>query len=228
MRPDADNPPDREPDYDEQLAERGRVLVAAAVADVRAPMSLRESIEAQRTRTAPARRRRRLALGSVLAGATALAIAVALLVSPGGTPGGPSVVEAAALGTQRATAPAPSRDSANPHVLLASEAGIRFPSWDEIDWPAKGARRDKLDGRDTTTVFYRTAKGAPVSYTIVDGEPLDPPDGGATTHLAGTDVHQVKRDGRWIVTWERDGHTCILTAPAAVSVDDLVGLTAWR
>jgi hypothetical protein len=228
MRSDADTPHDPEQDYDPDLAERGRALVAAAVADVRAPMSLRESLEAQRTRTAPARRRRRLALGSAMAGVAALAVVFALLVAPGGTPGGPSVVEAAALSGRAATAPAPARDSGDPHVLMASEGGIAFPAWDEIDWPAKGVRHDKLGGRDTTTVFYRTAKGATVAYTIVGGKPLDPPDGATTTELGGTEVRQLRRGGRWIVTWEREGHTCILTAPAAVSVDSLVGLTAWR
>jgi hypothetical protein len=150
-----------------------------------------------------------------------------VLVAPGGTPGGPSVVEAAGLGARPATAPAPARDNRDPHALMASEAGISFPSWDEIDWPAKGVRRDRIEGRDATTVFYTTAKGAPVAYTIVDGKALAKPEGAKETHLAGTDVYTLRRGGRWIVSWERDGHTCILSAPTKVSVDNLVGLTAW-
>ncbi|HMI69209.1 MAG TPA: hypothetical protein VK510_04375, partial [Solirubrobacteraceae bacterium] len=47
---------------DEQLAERGRALIAAAVAETQAPLALRERIEADRERAvargAGARRRR--------------------------------------------------------------------------------------------------------------------------------------------------------------------------
>jgi hypothetical protein len=221
--PEADLDPAREA----ELAERGRAMIAAAVADVQAPMSLRESLEGQRARTAPARRRRRFALGGLVASAAALALVLAVLVAPGGTPGGPTVVEAAGLGARPATAPAPPRDGSDPHALMASEAGINFPAWDEIDWPAKGVRRDTIEGRDATTVFYATAKGAPVSYTIVDGDPLEKPDGAKETKVGATNVYTLQRDGRWIVSWEREGHTCILSAPAKVPVDSLVGLTTW-
>ncbi|MBI5106882.1 MAG: hypothetical protein HZB46_18195 [Solirubrobacterales bacterium] len=226
MRADDDIPGD--PDLeDDHLAERGRALVAAAVADVRAPLPLRERLEHQRTATAPARRRRRAALGALLAGGTAMVLALALLVLPGGTPGAPSVVEAARLGVKPPEEGAPARDSANPRLLLAEEAGIRFPAWQAFDWNPTGKREDELDGRDVTTVFYKTAKGAPVAYSIVDGDALDRPSG-TTKDVEGVDV-TYRRDGdRWLVTWERDGHTCIITAPAKVPLDKLLELPGWE
>jgi hypothetical protein len=224
-------PPDPDTDFDpareDELAERGRALVAAAVSDVHAPHALRERLEAQRARRAPARRRRLLLVGALASAMVAVVLATALLVAPGGTPGGPTVVEAAALGTRPATAAAPASDRANPRTLQASEAGIRFPSWQDIDWPTTGARRDELGGRSMTTVFYNTGDGAPVAYTIVAGKALAPPKGATTTQLGGTEVRRLQRNGRWIVTWERNGHTCILSAPRSVPVDSLVGLTTW-
>jgi hypothetical protein len=209
-----------DPAREDGLAERGQVLVAAALQQTSAPLALRERIEAQRTRTAPARRRRRAALGALAAGGAALALAIVLLVAPGGAPGSPSLSQAAALGARAAQQSAPGRDAANRHLLLISEGGIRFPAWNVLAWPACGVRRDRLGGRDTTTVFYRTPAGAPIAYTIVDGPPLH-----------GTDAKRVRtiRSGsRTAVVWQRAGHTCILTAPASFPVDQLTALTDWR
>jgi hypothetical protein len=210
-----------DPAREDELAERGAALVAAAARspEAQAPLALRERIEGQRVRRAPARRRRRAALAAVAGGAAALALAIALLAAPGGTPGGPSLSEAAALGIRPAQAAAPAHDSANRRLLLASEGGIRFPAWDELKWPASGTRQDKLGGRDATTVFYRSAAG-PVSYTIVDGPPLK--------GTGEDEVHTMRVGGRNAVVWERAGHTCIITAPAGVPAGKLARLTTWE
>jgi len=209
-----------DPAREDELAERGRLVVAAAVAETEAPLALRERIESRRQRSAPARRRRRSALAALAGGALALVVAITLLAAPGGTPGGPSLTEAATLGTRAPQAAAPARDSANRRRLLISEGGIRFPAWDEFQWPASGVRHDRIGGRDATTVFYRTLKKSTVAYTIVDGKPLK-----------GTDPDEVRtlRDGgRNVIVWERDGHTCILSAPGSVPADRLAALTSWE
>jgi hypothetical protein len=210
-----------EPAREDELAERGAALVAAAMRspEAQAPMALRERVEAQRVQRAPARRRRRAALAAVAGGAAALALAIGLLAAPSGTPGGPSLSQAAALGIRPAQSAAPAHDAANRRLLLASEGGIRFPAWDEISWPASGVRQDKVGGRDATTVFYHSAAG-PVAYTIVDGAPLN-----------GTrkdEVRTMRFDGRTAVVWERDGHTCIITAPSGIPAEKLQGLTSWE
>jgi hypothetical protein len=217
VRTEPDIPID--PAREDELAERGAALIAAAVGRTEAPMALRERVTSQRVRSNPARRRRRAALAAVAGGAAALVLAIAVLVAPSGTPGGPSLSEAAALGARQAQAAAPARDAANRRLLLVSEGGIRFPSWDDLSWPASGLREDRLHGRHTTTVFYRAPAGR-VSYTIVDGAPLK------GTRKDG--VRTMRVGGRTAVVWQRDGHTCIITAPTAVPTDQLTGLTGWQ
>src|SRR5690348_8581263 len=82
---------------DERQAERGRAMIAAAVAQTQAPLALRERIEAQRRETAgPARRR--WAFGGSLAGAAAAAVAAIVLATGGGV-AEPTVAQAAQLAT---------------------------------------------------------------------------------------------------------------------------------
>jgi hypothetical protein len=93
-------PHDPHPTEDE-LAERGRSLVAETVAGVRAPHALRERLEADRLRGGG--RGRRLAVPA--AGLAVLtAVLVAVLVLSGEQPGGPSFAEAAALTSKPAVA----------------------------------------------------------------------------------------------------------------------------
>jgi hypothetical protein len=209
---------------DEAQAERGRVLVQAAVAQTRAPLSLRERIESDRKRARPARRR--WALGGSLIGAVG-ALALALVLATGGGGGGLSVSEAAAFATRGPAAPAPAVDSAHPGLLRRSVGGVTYPSWqDEFPWKASGARVDKSGDRRAVTVFYDNPAGERIGYTIVDGSALDEPSGSS---MQQDDEHYValRRGDRTIVTWRRGGHTCILSGPAKISTDNLVALAAW-
>jgi hypothetical protein len=210
-----------------QLAERGRRLVAGAIADVRAPEALRARVEGQRRDAAPARRRRRLVLGGALAGATALALAIVLLVAPGGTPGAPTVVEAARLGALPAQAPPPPRARGAPRELAVREGGIAFPAWQEFGWAPTGVRRDRVHGRNVTTVLYRTRSGAPVSYSVVAGRALLPLGEAQPRGPYGVAVVTRRLGDRWVVAWERNGHTCIITASLAVPLDRIAALTSW-
>ena len=59
-----------------------------------------------------------------------------------------------------------------------------------------------------------------VHYTVLYGAPIDVPEG-RTVNLAG-EPYTVLRDGRTaIVTWRRDGHTCVL-ASRMVGTDELL------
>lgn len=211
------------------LAERGRAYVAAAVAETHAPLALRERLEADRRRTAPARRRRRLSLGGAAASVAALALVAVVLVLPSGSPGAPSVVEAAALASAAPSGTAPGVDPSSPALLRAEHEGVRFPAWDEkFDWEAVGERSEELDGRPTRTVFYRNAKGAVAGYTIVGGDPLDAPGDAQEAVVEGTRLLSFERDGRHVVTWERGGHTCVFSAPDTVALEKVRELAAWR
>ena len=105
-------------------------------------------------------------------------------------------------------------------------AGLPFPYWeDRFGWRATGFRRDDVGGRGATTIVYRRA-GARIAYTIVAGDALRTGAATRRTVLRGTAVRAFRRDGREVVTWQRRGHTCVLSG-AATSRDELLRLAAW-
>jgi len=210
------------------LYERERRAVAilhqARAAD-RAPARLRAAIEASRP-SPRLRARRRLTFGVSLAGALAvIALAVALIV-PAGTPGAPSVSQAAGLAVRGAVGAAPALDPSDPRARLNVGFGeLYFPNWtDSFGWRAVGERTDKINGRRAITVFY-SWKGHRIAYTIVDAPALAVPNA-PVTRIAGTEYRTLRLDGRLVVTWRRDDHTCVLsgtTVPGPV----LRQLAAW-
>jgi hypothetical protein len=213
---------------DEELAERGRALIAAAVAETAAPLALRERIEADRARAAkPARSRRLRAL--LPAGALVAAAVVAVVLVVGGGSGAPSVLATASLATGGPVLPAPAEDTSNGAVLKASMQGVPFPYWgDSFQWEAVGARDDKIKDRKAKTVFYDNPKGARAAYTILGGDTIDAPSGAYEKDMNGVKLFTTTDKGRRIVTWTRNGHTCVLSAPLAVPEDKLLALAAWK
>jgi hypothetical protein len=191
-----------------------------SAAAITAPSSLRERVDAAPAARASTRRRRALAPAVA---ALAVAALAAVLVLPSGAPGGPSVVEAAALGQRPAVEPAPRPAAAK--LLDRQAAGLPFPDWSQkFGWRATGARTDTLDGRRTTTVFY--AKGARrIAYTIVGGAALGEP-GGSDRVVEGTRVRLVRARQPALVTWQRGDHTCVLSGNA--DPETLRTLAAWK
>ncbi len=202
-----------------------RMLHEARASD-RAPAGLRARIEAQRPSNA-ARARRRLGYGGVLAGALAAAVLAAVLLLPGGTPLAPSLSQAAAVALRGPTAPPPAPDPDNPGVKLGAKIeGVYFPNWGhEFGWQAVGMRTDTIHGRNTTTVYYREHDET-LAYTIVGAPVLRRPPG-QTLWLNGTELRTLMLHGRLVVTWERDGRTCVLSA-TNVSPSELQKLAAWK
>ena len=214
------------------LTERKRAArdaIRAASAQMRAPAALRARIAAERGGGAAARpagsRWAGLRLG--LAGAAALAaIAVAAVVLVNG--GEPSVTETAEIASESPTQPAPGADPSEPTLLAASFEGLAYPDWArEFGWRAIGERDDELGGRDTHTVFYENDEGARIAYTIVAGEPLDPPQDAQPHTIDGVDLASFEANGAGAVTWLRDGHTCVL-AGEGVDEATLLKLAAWK
>jgi hypothetical protein len=213
---------------DEELAERGRALIAAAVAETMAPLALRERIEADRARAAKPARSRRLRALLPAGGLVAAAVVVAVLVMGGGA-GAPSVLATASLATGGPLLPAPAEDPSNDAVLKTSIEGVPFPYWgDSFQWEAVGARDDKIKDRQAKTVFYDNPKGARAAYTILGGDTIDAPSGAYEKDKNGVKLFITTDKGRRIVTWTRDGHTCVLSAPAAVPEEKLLQLAAWK
>lgn len=211
------------------LAREGKALISAAVADVRAPQSLREAIERDRERAAarpPFWRRHRLGLAAAGAAAAALA-AVVIALETGGNTTEPSLNKVSAAARLEPTKAAPEPVGGAPATLDARVGSLAFPDWEEsFGWKAVGRRDDTLSGRPVTTVFYRNPKGARLGYAVVSGDVLggNPPGRRVTRDRKTYHVAQV--DGRTIVTWNQQGHTCVIVAPSRVPQARLVELAA--
>jgi anti-sigma factor RsiW len=212
------------------LYERERRVVAIlheARANDRAPAALRARIDAARPSRAVRVRRRTIYGGSLAGALAAVALALALIL-PAGSPGGPSVSQAAALAVRGSVAPAPAPDPHAPKLQLRQAVGdLYFPDWTKrFGLRAVGMRTDRIGGRLAVTVYYQS-KGATLAYTIVGAPALATPNAEVRT-LDGTDVRTLTLGGRLVVTWQRDNHTCVLSSAARVPVDMLQHLAAWR
>jgi hypothetical protein len=210
----------RDPELAAALAEQQRAvsLIRGAAAEVEAPLALRERLERDRVRVrAPARRR--WVPSFALAGVAATLLAVVVALS-----GGPTVEDAAAFAAQPPAGPPPPQRG----VLLAERVdGLAFPAWAaKFGWRASGTRRGEVDGRAATTVYY-TKDGKTLAYTIVAGDALDGPGDARTVTVEGTPIDLFRADGRPAATWERRGHTCVLTG-RGVPDAKLAELAGWR
>ena len=216
---------------DDELAERGRALIAAAVAETTAPLPLRERIEADRARAGRqggAGRSRGLLGKLVPAGGLVAAAVVALVLVLGGS-SAPSVLATASLAARGPVLPAPAEDESNGAVLKSSMEGVPFPYWGgSFRWEAVGARDDKIEDRRAKTVFYANPKGARAAYTILGGDKVDAPSGASEKEMNGVKLFITTDKGRRIVTWTRNGHTCVLSAPVSVPEPKLLELAAWK
>jgi hypothetical protein len=221
--------------FDRQVPERHAGVVRALQSGPRAPERLHRHIEelmaeaGRRPAWLPTRRalpalRSRPALAAGIA--TVLAVALVVALSLGG-PGGTGVVQAAELSLRPATEAAPRESAQRPALLRRSFAGVTFPAWDdEFGWRATGARADEIDGRRTETVFYRHTHHR-IGYTVVSGEPIEPPAGAETLNVGGVELHRFRLGRQDVVTFERGGRTCVLSGNVH-DPDTLVKLAAWR
>jgi hypothetical protein len=167
-----------------------------------------EALEAPRQRP---RRRVRSFRPALAAGvATVLAAVVAVVTSLGGP--GASVSEAAQLSVLPSQRAAPLRDDANPRLLQRSFAGVTYPDWSRAvkHGRAVGERSDELDGRRTTTVFYRHTHHR-IGYTVIAGDAIEPPSDAERLTTNGVQMHRFKLGDLDVVTFERNGRTCVLS-----------------
>jgi hypothetical protein len=195
-------------------------------ADIGAPARLRAEIERRR---AGSRKRRGWARStrSALVAAAAAATAAAVLILPGALSGGLSVADAAAFAQRPATDPAPGGVPGTPQLLRAAVDGVPFPNYRaKFGWKPAGARHDDSSGHGATTVYYDKG-GRKIAYTIVSGDALGTPSQSRTTKRGGKEYRTFRDDGRTVVTWERSGHTCVLSAQS-VPAAELVTLADWR
>jgi hypothetical protein len=174
-----------------------------------------------RVDAAPARRTWSSPALVAVAGAALVAVVLALATMSGG---GPEVRELTAMSQQPATQPTPASNGA---LLERRFEGVAFPDWSaEFGWMADGARADTVSGRPVQTVFY-AHHGHRIAYSVVSGEPLEPPADAETLRVDGVDLHRFRDGPRTVVTFERNGHTCVL-AGHVIHPDTLVELASWQ
>lgn len=203
-----------------QLNDQRRAVAAVReLATERAPLALRLR------RRALARRSR--ALGLELAGGLA-ALVLVLGAIGGGGHGGLTVADAATIALRPATAPVSTPPDNHVTLPRLEAAGLPFPYWeDRFGWVATGVRSDDVRGRRLTTVFYRS-HGRQIAYTIVPGAALPAVTGARLTDVRGVVVDTfTDGGGRRVVTWERRGHTCVLSG-TGVPLSAMTALVAWR
>jgi anti-sigma factor RsiW len=211
------------------LVERQGVALDAlrGTADTGAPARLRAHVE-RRQGTGRAARRRpgRLLTGGAVAAAAAVALAL-VLVLPGVLSGGPSVADAAALAAKPPNQAAPAGVPRTPQLLRAQVDHVPFPNYAaKFGWTPVGARHDDLAGRGATTVTYAKG-GRTIAYTIISGDALGPPAGARPTARGEVEFRTFRAGGRTAVTWERGGHTCVLSG-TTVAPAELLALADWR
>ncbi len=149
-----------------------------------------------------------------LAGAVAAAVLALVLLLPSGTPGAPSVSQAAALALRGPAMSPPSRHGSK---LNQDVQEVYFPDWSRFHWRAVGQRIDHLGHRTAVTVFYAW-DGKRVAYTILAAPALRWP-GTTRLRVGGAELEGFALNGRVVVTWRRSGHTCVLSATGMTTAE---------
>jgi anti-sigma factor RsiW len=193
--------------------------------NLRAPASLRARLATEAPAASRGTAQRRLALGGGLAFAAAAAVLAVVLVLSSGSES-PTVVEGARL-AERPSTGAVAVDPSNPKLLAANVEGVPFPNWSKkFGWRQAGIRSDGLGDRDARTVLYENA-GKRIAYTIISGDGIAAPSDATTTTRNGVNLHSLSDRGRRVVTWWRDGRTCVLSA-SNVGNRELLKLASWK
>ncbi len=230
-------PADRRPALEAKLAgspelrallERQRRALAATsvAASEPAPPSLRGRVEGSLGDRRARRRRARLVPGLALGGAVAAVAAIMLTLVLAGAPEGPTVADAARLAASKPTGPAPPRLAGSRSQLAVRVDGVAFPDLSRAyGWRPVGVRHDEVDGRAATAVYYRK-DGTRIGYVILAGSALPSPSQARATTRRGVRYEALSVDGNPTVTWQRLGHTCVLTG--RVSRSELLALASWR
>jgi anti-sigma factor RsiW len=215
------------PELQEVLERQRRAVVAAGMVEEEGvPPSLQAAVEARAHSLGKRRPRSRRLVPTVAgAGAAAVAAAVVAAVLLSAGPGAPSVADAARLGTQAPTGPAPPRAGNLETRLAIAVDGVAFPDLARFaGWSTVGVRHGRIDGREATVVLYRK-DGRRLGYVIVAGTGLARPAGALATVIRGVEYQTLGLNGRLAVTWRRGGHTCVLIGQA--SRRELLRLASW-
>jgi hypothetical protein len=210
------------PEFAAALAEQTYAVGLVRSVEVEAPATLHARVGALQ-RPLAQRVRWQLAVPSSIVAAAAV-VALVFALTPSSTP--VTVVGAAHLALSSATLGAPPATTGDPTTVTTAIDGVSFPDWQARGWQTTGARRDTLGGQDVDTVFYSSASYPSVGYSIAAGDPLSVGSVQQAVLIHGVRFEVIDADGATIVTWLRDGHTCVLAARDA-DADVLLSLASW-
>ena len=88
--------------------------------------------------------------------------------------------------------------------------------------------RPSATGREIYDVLLATGRlRRRIAYTIVEGEALPWPEDATKTTRDGVEFRTFEDGDRSVVTWRRDGRTCVLSA-TNVPTDELLTLASWK
>ena len=194
------------------------VLSAARERD-RAPASLRARVRTRARRQpgsgpagAPHRRP-----GSVGAGGAVIALALALAPAVR-DPGAPTHQAGGCAGDARAFEAAPGDHPPGPGNAAGGERrpGVLPRLASDARVAGRGRTHRPVGGRHAVTVYYAAVREQ-VAYTIVATPPLAEP--AAQSIRAGSLTVRALRSGtRTVVTWRREGDTCVLSSTGSAPV----------
>jgi hypothetical protein len=75
-------------------------------------------------------------------------------------------------------------------------------------------------------VFYANAEGRRIGYAIASGR-APATRGGSVVWRWGVPYRLLAHDGATVVTWEREGHLCVVSG-RGVSAKTLLSLASWE
>ena len=210
----------RSPELAAELAEQRRVVAMLASLDVGAPASLHQRLVAPEPPTA--RRRARPTSRIAIVTVVLIALLVFAIARPGGHANVRSVV-AIALATGDGVPPGV---SSHDHALLGVAIDrVAFPNWSTRGWRTSGSRIDTLGGQHVETVYYTAEGYERVGYAIVGGAALRITGARRAATRGGVSYWTIPDGRASVVTWRRDGHTCVLASRHA-PVSALIALAS--
>ena len=208
--------------------ERDRLGELIGSRRVAAPEGLRRRLSEMQARSPRRRRGPALALG--LAVLTAAGVLASVLLSSGPSDGGDdraAVARAAVISLRPPMRPAPAPRRDRPALLDVEADGLPFPDWaTDFGFRAAGVRVDSLAGRRVVSVLYLRGRTR-LGYAIAGRPALPRPTQAAVLVREGTEYRTLASGGRRVLTWTRDGRTCVLAA-RGLGVGALLDLATGR
>lgn len=201
--------------------------IQAASATVLAPHDLRRRIDRER-RLALRRRGLRVRRVARAAAAVTAACAVAIAVFAADLRSGdPSLADAARVALRAPTSTLPAGSREGPALRAPTIDGVAFSNFEYRtgNLRAIGVRQDRSRGRQVVIVSYADGGGGRIAYGIVAAPALDVPAAARRVTYRGMHFAVLHSGTATVVTWRRQGHTCILASREA-SQARLLGIGA--